>query len=430
MSNNRPPNYPDKNRAKRPIGTVSFHRFTIAGMNLIDYLIEIKMYQSIMRPYIVCDFIMADRQGFGNKIKLSGGEPVEFLVESRDRIMLQWKGNVTKQDGEMVLEEKKARGTTITATNQAYLHNEINKVTGSWKNVPGSSVIQEIHKTYLGGEPMHRFSPSAGMIGMQQPFVVRDEKPFNAITKIRNEITAAAAAKSGAYTYFRDINGYVLMPLEQLFAEAFGRTFYEDERMGTELSDAFRTHDRMLDFKAMTTFEGSSTGIAAIASAMGNQMTNLLEAQSQKFTKGQPTSPGAPNISGVTGAIGGAFGFKPVINSLLNYVLHDKQRVGPISQKAQKAPGEKAMGETVQNGPGYKMAVLFDLGAELTVGRGVVANVIPPSAGTQRGMRNMPKDGAGGLGLIVNLTHTLKNVADTRPEGITVVECSQGGFRW
>lgn len=413
---------------KHPVGTVRVLNFTIKGMDLLGALVEAKMYQSILRPFIVCDFQMRDYDGFGNQLKLVGGEPVTFTVISRENIPIRWNGFVTKQSGEIDIDKRRLKGTIITATNQAYIRNEMNKVTGSWKNIPGSSLIAEIHKTYLGGEPIHRMAPSLGMIGEKEPFILRNERPFDSIAKIRYAITSSAYSKSGAYTYFRDIDGYVLLPLEQLFAEASSgvQKFIEDETVGGEPIDPFATNTNILDFKAMTTFGGVGTGFASIAqsaSGVSNHTWNWME---NKFKKGPRQNPSSPGFAQGFPAIFG--GFAGVADSLMNYTPHDK-RMNKISPKDIKAGGEKLTAEMVQNGPGYKMAVLFDLGAKLTVGRGVFAEPIPPNEGITEGFHRLPKDRAGGLGLIINLTHTIKNVGDTRPQGITVVECAQGGFR-
>lgn len=418
---------------KHPVGTVRVHKFTIKGMDLLAVLVEAKMYQSLLRPFIVCDFQMRDYDGFGNQLKLVGGEPVSFTIMSRENIAIRWNGFVTKQTGEIDIDKRRLKGTIITATNQAYIRNDMNKVTGSWKNIPGSSLIAEIHKKYLGGEPIHRMAPSLGMIGEKEPFILRNERPFDSIAKIRYAITSSAYSKSGAYTYFRDIDGYVLLPLEQLFAEASSDVnkealknyFIERETIGSDALDAFATNNNILDFKAMTTFGGTGTGFSSIAQSASGVSNHTWDFMGNQFKKGPRGNPSPPGFGKGFPAIFG--GFSGVADSLMNYIPHDK-RMNKISPKDIKAGGEKLTAEMVQNGPGYKMAVLFDLGAQLTVGRGVFAEPIPPNEGLVDAFHRQPKDRAGGLGLIINLTHTIKNVGETRPQGITVVECAQGGF--
>lgn len=412
---------------KNPVGTVDVFEFTVDGEDLLEVMVEAKMYQSILRPFIVCDFILRDFDGIGNRLKLIGGEPVSFKCFSREGLPIRWDGFVTKQTGEIDIDQRRLKGTIITATNQAYIRNDINKVTGSWRNIPGSSLIAEIHKKYLGGEPIHRIAPSLGMIGEKEPFILRNERPFDSIAKIRYAITSSAYSKSGAYTYFRDIDGYVLLPLEQLFAEA-GRNapkYIERETIGSFAADVFKTNDNILDFKSMTTFGGTGTGFSSIAQSASGVSNHTWDFLGNQFKKGPRGNPSPPNFKGTLPFI---FDFVGVADSLMNYIPHDK-RMNKISPKDIKAGGEKLTAEMVQNGPGYKMAVLFDLGAELTVGRGVIAEPMPPSAGLTTGFHRLPKDRAGGLGLIINLTHTIKNNAETRPQGITVVECAQGGFR-
>jgi hypothetical protein len=409
-----------------PVGTVLFHQFEIDGKDLRPYLAEVKIFESMLRPFIVCDFTLRDFDGIGSTLRLTGGEPVYLRVTSREDKTIRWRGYVTKQSGDIDLEKKKIRGTTITATSAAYVYNEVSKVTKDFKGITGTQAIQEIHNQYLGGERLHRILPSMGMLAEQEPYHIRDEKPFDAISKIRYAITSAAYPKTGAYTYYRDIDGQVLMPLEGLFNEAASGAivFTERETIGSAASDVFATNDNIIDFKAMTTFSGSASGMAAIAQAVSrveNDMWQHLNVNN--FVQGTPQTVSIPNLGGGLFNLTRRFG-----NSLSsrNYPINDK-RINRISPQSVKAAGEKVTAEMVQNGPGYKMAVLFDLGAFLTVGRGVIAEPLVQREDGQPS--DNYREAMGGLGLIVNLTHTLKNIGETRVQGVTVVECAQGGFR-
>lgn len=407
-----------------PVGTVLFHQFEINGVDLRPYLAEVKMFQSMLRPFIVCDFTLRDFDGVGSTLRLTGGEPVYLRVTSREDKTIRWRGYVTKQSGDIDLEKKKIRGTTITATTAAYVYNEVSKVTRDFTNIPGSQAIQEIHNQYLGGEPLHRISPSLGMLAEQEPYHIRDEKPFDAISKIRYAITSAAYPRTGAYTYYRDIDGQVLMPLEGLFNEASSGalTFRERETIGGAAGEVFITNDNIIDFKAMTTFSGSASGMAAIAQAVSRVENDLWQHLNvNNFVQGTPQTVSIPNLGGMfnlTRRFGNSI-------SQRNYPINDK-RINRISPQSVKAAGEKVTAEMVQNGPGYKMAVLFDLGSYLTVGRGVIAEPLVQREADNSGSY---REAMGGLGLIVNLTHTIKNIGETRVQGVTVVECAQGGFR-
>lgn len=408
-----------------PVGTVQFHEFTIDGHDLLNYLAEVKIYESILRPFIVCDFMMRDFDGVGSTLRLTGGEPVYLRVTSREDKTIRWRGYVTKQSGDIDLSKKQTRGTTITATTAPYIFNEASKVTRSFIGVPGSQVIQEIHNKYLGGEPIHRISPSLGAIAEKEPYHIRDEKPFDAIAKIRYAITSAAYSRTGAYTYYRDMDGQVLMPLEGLFKEAASGAliFTERETIGSSALDIHKTNDNILDFKAMTTFSGTSSGIAGIAQAVSRVESDLWQwLNVNNYVQGTPQQISIPQLG--TGKFNFAGNFGAGVSSR-NYPVNDK-RINKISPQSIKASGEKVTAEMVQNGPGYKMAVLFDLGAFLTVGRGVIAE---PLVQEDRPLSTTFREAMGGLGLIINLTHTLKNIMETRTQGITVVECAQGGFR-
>jgi hypothetical protein len=401
-----------------PVGTVVFHEFTVDGRDLLGYLAEIKMFQSILRPFIVCDFTMRDFDGVSSTLRLTGGEPVYFRVTSREGHTIRWRGYVSKQTGEVDLDRKQARGSIITATTATYIYNEASKITDTWRGIPGSEVIRQIHNQYLGGEPFSRMSVANGLISEQEPYSVRDEKPFDAIAKIRYAITSAAHPRTGAYTYYRDINGQCLMPLEALFNEAASGAliFTERETIGSSAMDVHLTNDNILDFKAMTTFGGTSSGIASIAQAVRRVETDLWQwLNVNNYVQGTPQQISIPSLGSGSFSFGRSFGAGV---SSRNYPVNDK-RINRISPQSIKAAGEKVTAEMVQNGPGYKMAVLFDLGAHLTCGRGVIAEPIS-LARLSRNARL--RETTGGLGLIVNLTHTLKNILETRPQGITALD--------
>lgn len=385
-----------------PPGSCELTTCTIAGTQLKAHVREIKIYESILRPYILVELTMYDHHNWGNTLKLEGGEPVALVITNAFGTRYDWKGVVAKQKGEFAATGGRTVGTVISATDPAFIENPSAKVVGSWQNVPGTNVINEIHDQYLNSTGIYRMSPSLGMIGEKEPFIISNDRPWDAIAKIRRQITSMAFPDSGAYAYYRDNKGFALMPLEQLFAEmsSGAMTFIQDATVGKSFLDMHKLHTQILAFKSSTSVGGGNIN---------------------KASRNRPASP----IVNVWDVMGNTFNKLTEGKSQSHYIPHDRQ-LNKIAPKQLKAGGENKMGEMTQDGPGYAMQILFDLGCKLTVGRGVIAKPVVPQGDlttpNYSGARR-----AGGLGLIINLTHHIKNY-DTKPQAITTLECSQGGI--
>ncbi len=390
-------------------------------LNLKEHLREVKVFESMMRPYRVIEMHVIDSTNFGNIVRIAGGEELSLVISNVYGERLDITAKAVKQTNDVMAAGLKASGSTITFADDSYFRNKTTKVQGSYQNIPGSSVIQEITSKYLGGS-IGRLTASKGLIAEKQPYIISNKRPWDAIKQIRYNLTSTQFSKSGAYAYFRDKAGMVLQPLEQMFAEATPLgSFIQDATVGRSFLDIFRLESQIIAFQGGTSFGGGSMDPAE---SMKNEsgVTHRYDFQEKKFNKGPVRGSPIPSIGTAFPLLNNLFG---QIERSTHYIPHDPN-LRQLSPEEEKGQGEKLLGHLAQSGGGYTMIVLFDRGINLTVGQGVHAKLASPRGDFTDAPFQQQR--LGGKALVVNLCHHLKNF-DTQPQGTTIVECSQGGFK-
>lgn len=106
---------------------------------------------------------------------------------------------------------------TIQLISQEYYNDRHNTVMQGFPNVTGTEAAAQIHNKYIQREGSLRIPvPSTGPIGSKDvPHQSRNVKPVKAIHDILDRCVFARYP-SCAPTYFKDVNGYVIAPLQYL----------------------------------------------------------------------------------------------------------------------------------------------------------------------------------------------------------------------
>lgn len=380
---------------------------------------EIRIFESMMRPYIVTEVALLDSNNFGNTLRIEGGEELSGSALTAEGSYVEFSGKCFKQDtGDSV---GKSVGTLLHFATEAYFGNKENKVTGAWTNIIGTDLISQIANKYLG-KSISKLIPSLGFHAENQPYKLNNVIPFDAINQIRQKLTSAAFSKTGAYTFFQNNIGLNLIPLEQLFSELAPQGYFiQDPTIGSSFLDIKRITSQIISFKAGSSFGGSTVDPSNMYRNLKTENHNF-NLNKGKFTRGQPENTYIPrlgvsipfNIERNIGKIAGNFSF-----------TLDDLNLRQLNPEKIKANGEKVLGYMTQGSGTWTMTVLLDRGVKLTVGKGVYAKPLLPIGDltSMDGMENR----LGGEALVVNLTHLIKNY-DVKPQGFTTVECAQGGF--
>lgn len=406
-----------------PPGSVAFLKASLKTnrgvIDLREMCREVRIHESMMRPYVVMDMTVIDRTNFGNEIRIVGGEELTFVFTNVFGNVRELNLIATKQTNEIMSSGLRAQGSAISFAGPTFLKNKTNKVQESFKNIPGSAAIGQLAKKYLG-EGVNKLITSRGMLAEKQPYIVHNQRPLEAITKIRHGLTSLTNSSTGAFAFYADKKGLCLVPLAHAFGQGEMDKFFQDGTVGSSFLDTLRLESQIIAFQGGTSFGSGAMepgNIAASASAA----THSFDFQAKKFIKGMVKKanaglPGFPLSGTALGAVAN--------EAATHYIPHDP-KMNLISPEKDKAAGEKLLGYLAQSGGTFTMMVLLDRGIHLTVGENVNAVLAAP-----RGDITSPGMGynrLGGKALIVNLCHHLKNY-DSQPQGTTILECAQGGL--
>lgn len=401
------------------VGLRSLKLKTNSGtVDLRMHTFEIRVFESMMRPYIVTEISILDTNNFGNTLRIEGGEEITGAAQTAEGTILEISGKAFKQEtGDSI---GKSIGTVIHFASQPYFGNKSNKVQGAWKNIIGTDLINQISSRYLGTS-ITNMIPSKGFLAEKEPYILNNIIPLDAISKIRYGLTSVLNSTTGAYTFFENKFGMNLVPLEQLYDTLSPMQYFiQDSTIGSDFLDMKRITKQIISFKAGASFGGSAVDPAELFrnSKVENHKFDL---NSKKFTRGMPTNIPFPSL-GVS--LPGNFNFGLNAGNF-SFTLRDSnlRKYEPMDEKA---GGEKMLGHTVQGSGTWTMTVLLDRGLRLTAGKGVHATPLLPRGDITGSMSNNNR--LGGLALVVNVCHLVKNY-DSKPQGFTTVECAQGGFR-
>lgn len=397
-------------------------------IDLREMIRELKIFQSMMRPYLVVDMSIIDRNNFGNEVQIVGGEPCVLKIANADSDILELKLQCVSQKNELMSNTLRAQGSTISMAGEAYFQDQTSKIQMSFRHTLASDAIAKIAK--MIGISKLKIEPTKNFLGEREPYIIQNKRALAAIDAIRSLSTGVKNPATGALAFFADTDGTNLLSLATAMQSPIMDKFVQDGTIGKDAWKAVeQLKSQVIGFQGGTSFSGGA-GSAAPAAIAGsrNPVTHTLDTGEKKYNRGLPKTMNfsfgniIPLGSGLNNLLSGS------VETALSFVAHDP-RLNRISPVAEKAGGERFLGYLLQNGGSFTCAVLFDRGMKLNVGRKVDV-LIPPPIGDQTspyGGKSTNRTRLGGEALIVNLVHHIKNY-DTYPQGITILECSQGGI--
>jgi hypothetical protein len=194
---------------------------TISGKKvpMINYLLNIDIYEDIYTPYVYCDIALVDYQSFANQFPLSGEEYFVFAFQSfggkisKYQFMLYNKENVAATDTNastvyvlrgVTLERAFDAGITVST---AY--------TGTHSSI-ASQIFDRYVAKFTGGMPL-QFEPSRSVDHYIPPQI----SPLKAIEEMRSRAVSVSEARS-PFLFFRNSNGFYFMSMNGLFNVSAG----------------------------------------------------------------------------------------------------------------------------------------------------------------------------------------------------------------
>lgn len=224
------------------LGTYSkavIRKAMVNGVDMTNNIRQLYVGSSILAPYMVSKLLMMD----GSRIQdalYESGVPVSLVYSSGDGSTVREIELVSMANlGGMKLESNRMGGAEFVAISQSYFNMQ-GEHTSAHQNIPACEALKKLHKE-VDSRASLNVAKCKGMIADQEPFHLRGVKLGQGVNNIRGRMTDEKY-KSGAYTYFMDLNGeYHSKPLEQLADEAGqggptfsqyvgGKSFIADQR--------------------------------------------------------------------------------------------------------------------------------------------------------------------------------------------------------
>lgn len=377
---------------------VRLRKCTIAGVDMRLHVQNIKVYESMCKPYITSNITVIDNNNIINQLNLAGGEPVNFAFDAGDNVYRQ-KQHILSVTGQPTEKNKRVQVYEIATVGPSYVKDRASLVQESYKNTPATSVAEKIHNTYLSGDAgLINKLPSLGMIAKDDigSYITTNVKPFKGIEDALRRATYGQY-KSGSTVYFRDANNYVIAPLELLFRTAQPQyDFIEKATWGTSIDDIFNAHNAVIAASTVVK-DGIKPGGSSIAksAAASNQSLRIWDNKLKKFVQNQ-----GAKATGVLSSIKNVGSLVGKAGGVMNILEMDSARNPLSSDPSINRVQEQSFQATVADATKYYIKVPIRGGLACTVGQGVNVQLMPPV-----GDQNVSRHRHGGRMLIADLVH-------------------------
>jgi hypothetical protein len=404
-----------------------FRSVYIKGVDVLRHVSKIEVYEDICKQFKTGKLTVIDNNDIINNLKLVGSEEVTFAFDNLLGDIYQDKMNIVSVSGESYTKNKRSTMYTIHLRGEEYFRDKANIVQHSFKNNTATAAVNVLHSKFFKTGLQIKV-PSLGPMALETSHIISSLNPITAIQKIKN-LATYAQYKTGSTLYFRDVSGHVVAPLEYLFDTlAPQQTFVQKATWGSNWQDVFGAYNAIIEADTVLDERGSAGRTTQDVASSSQQGNIIFDMKSKSYVVNKILGGSVPigKLAGsadailnnlkdfaVTGGIGG----KP------NFQVWDTTQTPKNNIPSLKTPEERLYQDAARNGPTVKITVPIQTGIKCTVGKGIFANLLPPSGDMQSALTNS----VGGLMMVTELVHTVYN-NDQSTNGTTTMKCISGGY--
>src|SRR5688572_21272877 len=272
-------------------------------VNLREFTTSICVYETIHKPYLTGKIRITDSMNLLENLGLAGGEPVTFAFDGGDGLVYENTLYVLSMAGNKRSDSLFSAEYDLQLIGPEYFNDKKNVVQQSFKHIPGTTVISNIHGQYIGGA-LKVLAQSMGPIS-KESYIVSGTKPFKAINDVRSRLNFAGYP-SGNCLYFKNIKGHVLGPFEALFKNlSANETFTQKNIWGSNfLQDSIDAQRAIIAAVAKVEDSPGGRGSVGDIAAAASSKKNVFDLQSKSNTvKTNTSSPKLGSIIGNAGAL-------------------------------------------------------------------------------------------------------------------------------
>lgn len=214
--------------------------------NLIQQVVSINIYESVMSPIIYADLLINDSNDLLRQFPILTEEYVEIefkLPNSEDAS--SYKLHVKEIKDLRVNEQQKSKSYTLSLVSMELIDDAsttVYKRYGGYKDKGGVAHGSEIHTAiqsilteYLGTEKKFEFEQTKGI----DEVLITKLQPFAAIDQLRRR-AVSKEYESSSFCFFENKHGFVLSTMERLFdkgKDTVGdRTFWTDTNTANDVT--------------------------------------------------------------------------------------------------------------------------------------------------------------------------------------------------
>lgn len=384
----------------------------INGVDVAQSMRHMAVSSSIFSPFNSVRLLISDASKISDALYESG-VPIRCVYTSGDGKTIrefEFKSHSNK-DGKKG-ENPRTGGVEIVGVSDEWFKLATEKHSGAYKNQPGTSVVQKIHKD-VSSKSLN-VSASKGVLGQNEPYHIRNESCGSAINNTRNLLTHAQY-NSGMYAYYMDNSegGQChLKPIEQLMSEADGQQFTMRPSQGAFDSGA------AYNIFSMQKMSSNSNHVKT-QNQVGTKPNEGKNWHTHKYTPPSPQGQKVREMS-TPGKTTTQYQTKKPATTNYNRTWDANQGDDPGGQGLDAKSGERRMKDMLQQGL-IRVNVPIGGGLSTTVGKGINLNV--PSESGMQAAKTSPD---GGRGLITASTDYIF-MGDGGLTGYTAIDSSSGG---
>jgi hypothetical protein len=366
--------------------------FGIKGVNLTQYLHCLRVYESICKEYITAQAIIYDDNNVIENMGIMPNDPAFFMFRAPPNDYTYSAGlgggygaiQVLKMKGEQAPGTLKFQIYTIDLIGPVYYQDRQSSVfNDAFANDIGTGHIQQIWNQYLNSDTLNILTPSAGMVGSSEDsHTGGGDHPLTVIKNILKELVSDQSADTGSWLIFKNRFGVNVVQVAALFraianasgSGSFGGSplvsditnhgqqeyFLQKETWGVRFEDLHLYH--AIIFAQVEAREG--TGSGGRGSGVNTSGTKNLTQAAYDMATGNII----PQLSGGSGA-GAALAGLQITNSKIW-----PNATAPFT----KTSGEATYSALCKDSPGLVLQVPMQTGLNVTVGKGIWAQLVPP----------------------------------------------------
>lgn len=369
------------------IGNVPFIE-NINGVVVDNFIVHsIRVYEDLCKAYFTAQLVIEDQLNKTDPYLFAGipavlswaAEPNDTIYTERFRVYsFESKPKENDKYAGMII--------TINLIGDEYFNDVQNTVVQNFKNIPATVAAAQIHNQYIAENGGVSVAGSRGAIGLDDhPHQVLNMKPIKAIHDLLDKAVSVTVDTS-AFVYFRNKDGYVIAPLEELLTSTpVVDDFIHKPGQGADRVEVLAGYKNVIHFRPMTP-PSQETAAGVRSGDLDNLLktTSFYDVKTGNMLNNLLSSGLGSGLSKLPSQAQAFIKSKTPFGARMNFATINEDRQprgidknGPAGYKSKEEAFLAALGFAKK----YWITVPMQSGIDITIGKRI--NVVYPINGVQ-----------------------------------------------